>query len=367
MPTTSGAQYRYSIAVKDSEFKKFQESTSYYSLDQIKGSIKTILENWPQYSDQNTNSQSQVDRWLILRYVRGLWQDWFVIHYLKLNDQYDGGGVHVENTLMGGMQVVANTVDDVRGLPLSPRELVNGFTKVITYSYLINLFKPNLPLLAAYKKVRPDVTAQNVSATFNKDLNYFLDLLNPEDLASMQELMRQEYKARQQGSSGLFGFESQDADLAFADAFLKVGVTVLFAYIGGAAISSFSSAGGGAAASAEGSAAGAATESGTLAGSTGLLGSTSDAGIVSAFGGEAATSIGSSAAGSGAAGLLSGLGNTASTIAVGAITSGATKAIDAAIAPKKDAPQTAQVQPVAQTASPINEYLPFGLLLLLLL
>ena len=59
MPTTSGAQYRYSIGVKDSEIKKFQESTSYYSLDQIKISIKTILENWPQYSDQNTNSQSQ--------------------------------------------------------------------------------------------------------------------------------------------------------------------------------------------------------------------------------------------------------------------------------------------------------------------
>lgn len=350
MPTTSGAQYRYSIGVKDMIYDNFFRSTSYYTLDRIKEAIKTILENWPQYADQNTNSQSQVDRWLILRYVRGLWMEWVALHYLKLNDFYSD--------------------QNLSGLPLKPRNTYYGIGTEIKFGVIQDIFKGQLPLLQAYKKVRSDVTPQNVNAIFVKDSNYFLDLLNPEDLASMQELMRQEYKARQQGSSGLFGFESQDADLAFADAFLKVGVTVLFAYIGGAVISSFSSAGGGAAASAEGStAAGAATESGTLAGSTGLLGSTSDAGIVSAFGGEAATSIGSSAAaGSGAAGLLSGLGNTASTIAVGAITSGATKAIDAAIAPKKDAPQTTQVQPVAQTVSPtINEYLPFGLLLLLLL
>lgn len=368
MSTTLGSQLNYSMKVVKQFQDEFYQSPNSFSLDKIKYSIKAMLENWPQYSDQNTNSSSQIDRWIIIRNVRSLWQNWQAFHYLRLND-FTKNISSVSTDFRGNL--VVNSIQDLSGLPLEPKNLDYGISNRLNLDYLNQqiLQQTNL-IVSAYKAKGVNLASNSLYLSlYRKDQEYWLDLLGSEDLASAQELLRQEFRARKQNQNGLLGFENADADYAFFKAVDEIGVAVLFVYIGGAVISSFGSSGGAAAST---GVTGSATESGTLAGSQGLLGSST---TVTGFEGAAGASIGEgAAAGSGAGGLLSGLGDyagvvvsTAEGIAATAAEKSITDQINNAINPTKQQPVSNPDSQVITKDESLTKYLPFGLLLLLLL
>lgn len=341
---------RYNKAMEEVMYRSTQ--SNWMDLEDIGNRIKAMLSYRQDNADKITSEYGRKLAQADLRFVRQLYQGWVNLHVLRLQAQpnpYTTKDIYLGEFETGGLS-------DFR-LGISAMRLYNKlYNKNLKYPEDINNFRV--------------IQSQLYHG-------YFM-FIDQQDRDIMIELEKQEFKARQQGSTGLLGFESQDADLGFFQAVQYTGVAVLFGYVGYAAIS-----GAGAAAASEsvgaaaasntaaastatvttatsaGAAGGAATESGALLGQAGILsGASAPVAETTLSLGSVATAVGSGSSTGALSTFLASTGSAVLTSAESAVGASIVNQVKNAINPKKtpESVTSAPVQamPVTPVTNPVS-------------